>query len=91
MREERAKALGIRTLSDLVRHSGLQIGLSQEFLNRKDGWPALKAKYALMVCRSRRAVSITASPTKRSRPGKLDAIDVIRPTRKSCGRDPRAR
>lgn len=47
MREERAQALGIRALSDLARHPGLRFGLSQEFIGRADGWPGLKAAYAL--------------------------------------------
>ena len=47
MREDRAQALGIRTLSDLARHAPLKLGLSQEFLGRADGWPGLKAAYAL--------------------------------------------
>jgi osmoprotectant transport system permease protein len=42
-----AAALGIARLSDLARHPQLRLGLSQEFLNRKDGWEALKAAYAL--------------------------------------------
>ena len=45
MREERAQALGIRTLSDLARHPALKLGLSQEFIGRADGWPGLKAAY----------------------------------------------
>ncbi|MEJ0001321.1 MAG: glycine betaine ABC transporter substrate-binding protein [Verrucomicrobiota bacterium] len=47
MREERAQALGIRTLGDLARHPALKPGLSQEFLGRADGWPGLKAAYGL--------------------------------------------
>lgn len=47
MQEKRAAALGIRRISDLVRHEQLKLGLSQEFLNRKDGWIALKTAYAL--------------------------------------------
>jgi osmoprotectant transport system permease protein len=47
MREERAKALGIRTISDLAKHPALKLGLSQEFLGRADGWPGLKAAYGL--------------------------------------------
>ena len=38
---------GLRTLSDLARHPELKLGLSQEFLGRKDGWPGLKAAYRL--------------------------------------------
>jgi len=45
MREERAQALGIGKLSDLGKHSGLKLGLSQEFIGRADGWPGLKAAY----------------------------------------------
>ena len=47
MRAERAKALGIRSLSDLARHPALKFGLSQEFLGRTDGWPGLKQAYRL--------------------------------------------
>ncbi len=47
MREERAQALGIRSLSDLARHPALKLGLSQEFIGRADGWPGLKAAYRL--------------------------------------------
>jgi osmoprotectant transport system permease protein len=45
MRDARAQALGIRTLSDLLRHPEVKLGLSQEFIGRADGWPALKAAY----------------------------------------------
>ena len=47
MREDRASALGIRTLSDLAKYPGLKLGLSQEFIGREDGWPGLKAAYRL--------------------------------------------
>lgn len=47
MREARAQALGIRRISDLAKHPGLRLGLGQEFLGRADGWPGLKAAYAL--------------------------------------------
>jgi len=47
MREDRAAALGIRSLSDLARHPGLRLGLSQEFIGRADGWPGLNAAYKL--------------------------------------------
>jgi osmoprotectant transport system permease protein len=45
MRAVRAQELGITRLSDLARHPGLKLALSQEFLNRRDGWPALQAAY----------------------------------------------
>ncbi|HTO48963.1 MAG TPA: glycine betaine ABC transporter substrate-binding protein [Burkholderiales bacterium] len=47
MRDEQASRLGIRTLSDLARHPGLKLGLSQEFIGRGDGWPGLKRAYGL--------------------------------------------
>jgi osmoprotectant transport system permease protein len=47
MREAEAEKLGIRTLSDLARHPGLRLGLSQEFIGRADGWPGLKRAYGL--------------------------------------------
>lgn len=47
MQEQRAAALGVTRISDLARHRELRLALSQEFLNRKDGWRALKAAYGL--------------------------------------------
>lgn len=47
MREDQAQKLGIKTLSDLVRHPELRLGLSQEFLKRADGWNGVKAAYGL--------------------------------------------
>ena len=47
MAEATAERRGVRTLSDLERHPDLVLGLSQEFLSRKDGWPALQRAYGL--------------------------------------------
>ena len=47
MRDDRASALGIRTLSELARRPGLKLGLSQEFIGRTDGWPGMQAAYRL--------------------------------------------
>ena len=47
MPQARATALRIATISDLQQHAAVRWGLSQEFLNRRDGWPALRAAYAL--------------------------------------------
>ena len=47
MREAEAERLAVRTLSDLARHPGLTLGLSQEFMARADGWPALKTAYGM--------------------------------------------
>jgi len=47
MLDSRAESLGIRRISELGRHPQLKLALSQEFLNRKDGWPALRLAYRL--------------------------------------------
>lgn len=47
MLESRAAALGIRTISDLRDHPGLRFGFGNEFMNRGDGWPALRSRYRL--------------------------------------------
>jgi osmoprotectant transport system permease protein len=47
MREGEAAKLGVRTVSDLARHPGLRLGLTQEFIGRADGWPGLKRAYDL--------------------------------------------
>jgi osmoprotectant transport system permease protein len=47
MKEEKANALNIRTLSDLAKHPTLRLGLSNAFLDRADGWKGLKTRYQL--------------------------------------------
>ncbi|HEY8163631.1 MAG TPA: glycine betaine ABC transporter substrate-binding protein [Methylocystis sp.] len=47
MTAEEARRSGISRLSDLSRHPSLRFGFSHEFLNRADGWPALRATYGL--------------------------------------------
>ena len=47
MREEVAARLGIDKISDLKAHPELRFGFSNEFMDRGDGWPGLKARYAL--------------------------------------------
>lgn len=47
MRKQHAQALGIRSITDLVRHPDLRVGLSAEFLGRQDGWPGLVQRYGL--------------------------------------------
>jgi osmoprotectant transport system permease protein len=41
MRRDQAEAQGIKTISDLQRHPDLRVSLSNEFLERKDGWSRL--------------------------------------------------
>ena len=47
MLEARAAALAIETISDLRRHPDLRFGFGNEFMNRGDGWPALRSRYRL--------------------------------------------
>ncbi|MBI2815432.1 MAG: ABC transporter permease subunit [Acidobacteria bacterium] len=47
MKEEVAMQLSIETISDLRRHPELNFGFSNEFMDRGDGWPGLRARYAL--------------------------------------------
>lgn len=47
MKEEVAEELGITKISDLLSHPDLKLGLSDEFMERKDGWHQLSEKYQL--------------------------------------------
>ena len=47
MKEAVAQSFGIRTISDLARHPELAFGFSNEFMDRGDGWPGLRTRYAL--------------------------------------------
>jgi len=47
IRRDLAKRKNIKTISDLIAHPELRIGFSSEFMNREDGWPALRARYQL--------------------------------------------
>lgn len=44
---ETAARYGLKKLSDLRRHAEFSLGFSNEFLDRGDGWPALRRKYRL--------------------------------------------
>jgi osmoprotectant transport system permease protein len=47
MRREQADKLHLHTISDLQKYPGLRIGLTHEFLDRRDGWRPLAAEYQL--------------------------------------------
>ena len=49
MRRNRAAALGVTRISDLARHPELRVGLTHEFLGRRDGWRPLAAHYGLTL------------------------------------------
>ncbi|HVO18905.1 MAG TPA: glycine betaine ABC transporter substrate-binding protein [Anaeromyxobacter sp.] len=47
MRPEVARRLGIARISDLSGRPALRFGFTNEFLDRADGWPALRDRYRL--------------------------------------------
>jgi osmoprotectant transport system permease protein len=47
VRREVAERLGLARISDLGRHPALRVGFTNEFMDRADGWPALRARYGL--------------------------------------------
>lgn len=49
MLKDRAAELGIEKISDLGRHPDLKLGVSNEFIDRGDGWKALKKHYGLSL------------------------------------------
>ena len=49
MRRTDAAARNIRRISDLRNHPNLKVGLTHEFLERKDGWEPLSRRYGLQI------------------------------------------
>ncbi len=47
MRRDKARALGVDSISDLSAHPNLRVVLSHEFIERDDGWPGLRGVYGL--------------------------------------------
>nr|WP_298724638.1 glycine betaine ABC transporter substrate-binding protein [uncultured Steroidobacter sp.] len=47
MRRDRAAELGITRMSQLAEHPALRFGFSNEFMERADGWPGIRARYRL--------------------------------------------
>ncbi len=75
VRPQLARRRGLRRISDLVREPALRFGLSNEFLDRGDGWRALKAAYGL----PQRANGLAHDLAYRGLAGRrLDVIDVYR-------------
>jgi osmoprotectant transport system permease protein len=74
MREERAGSLGIRRISDLKQRAELRFGFSNEFMDRKDGWPGLRDAYQL----PQRAVSGMDHDLayRALQSGDIDAVDL---------------
>jgi osmoprotectant transport system permease protein len=74
VRRQVAERLGLTRLSDLARHPELRIGFTNEFMDRADGWPALRARYGLPEARVRGLEHDLAYGALRA--GELDATDV---------------
>jgi osmoprotectant transport system permease protein len=47
VRQDLATRLDLRRISDLRGHPELRFGFSNEFMSRRDGWPALRDRYRL--------------------------------------------
>ena len=73
VRREVANRLGLARITDLSRHPELRIGFTNEFMDRADGWPALRTRYHLPQ-RPRGLDHDLAYRALRS--GALDATDV---------------
>ena len=74
MRADNADALGIRSISDLAVHAELRFGFSSEFMDRHDGWPGLRQRYALPQQQARGLDHALAYRALES--GAVDAIDL---------------
>ncbi|MPY72050.1 MAG: ABC transporter permease subunit [Alphaproteobacteria bacterium] len=69
-----AARLGLRSVSDLAGHPELRFGFSNEFMDRVDGWPALRRAYALSRDRARGLDHDLAYRALAA--GDIDVIDV---------------
>lgn len=75
MRKQQAYDLGIQSISDLLGHPDLRVGLSAEFLGRQDGWPGLAQRYGLS--HTPRAIDHDLA-YRGLADGQLDVIDLYR-------------
>lgn len=73
MRRADAGRLGVQRISDLKARPALRLGLSHEFLGRRDGWPGLKASYGLAQAPRGLDHGIAYEALAR---GELDVIDL---------------
>ncbi len=69
-----AKRLSLKSISDLKRFRDLKLGFSNEFMDRADGWPALKKRYGLPQSDARGLDHDLAYRGLKS--GDIDVIDV---------------
>jgi len=74
MRPEMADRLGVSRISDLRRHPDVRFGMSNEFMDRGDGWPSLRQAYGLT---SRNVRGLDHDIAYRALDaGDIDAMDV---------------
>ena len=74
MRRDAAERLGISRISDLASHDDLEVGLTHEFLERRDGWRPLADRYRLKGLAVRGLEHSLAYPALVR--GELDVIDA---------------
>ena len=74
MRRSEALRLGIRSLSHLALHPSLEIGLTNEFMRRRDGWPRLRELYGFSDAHVRGLEHALAYQALRS--GEIAATDL---------------
>ena len=66
--------MGIGKISDLVQYPDLRLGLSDEFMERKDGWSGLQVRYKLPQANLRNVDHALAYRGLGT--GKLDVTDI---------------
>ena len=74
MREERARALGIRRISDVARFPALRAGFSPEFYSGEFGWPGVRRAYGFDLINVRSLAHGIAYDALTS--GAVDVIDL---------------
>ena len=87
MRRELALELALYAISDLATHPGLRVGLTHEFIERRDGWRPLAGHYGLEMSDVRGLEHALAYPALVR--GELDVIDAYSTTPSAGGARPR--
>jgi len=74
MRRKQAAQLKIRTIGDLVAHPELRFAMTHEFLDRREGWPAVRKTYQLPHQNVRGVQHVVAYQAIAS--GSVDVLDL---------------
>ena len=75
VRQEMARRLGLRKISDLKRHPELRAAFSPGYIDRADGWPGLKLRYGLEFIDVRVIEHVLSYEAMSS--GEVDIIDIF--------------